>query len=203
MVQDALGCEQTLNSITIEEEFSVELELPVSIEVGFEEFTELFPVISGEVTGLSYEWSSPDMSLLSCITCPDPEIGPISQNTMVTLTVTNDFGCTAVATTNIFVDKEVIIKVPTAFTPDNNGVNDLLNVFGREGTIVTRFDVYTRWGELVYSNPIQFMINDKSIGWDGRFQGVLLDAGVYNYMVEAVFVDGTEKFVKGQTTLLR
>ena len=203
IVQDALGCEQTLSNILIEEEFSVQLVLPPSVEVGFEEFAELFPVITGEVSGIDYKWSSPDITLLSCLDCPDPQIGPIIENSLVTLTVTNDFGCRATATTSIFVDKEVIIKVPTAFTPDNNGVNDLLNVFGRDGTTISRFDIYTRWGELVFSNTNTFMVNDKSVGWDGRYNGQLLDAGVYNYMIEAEFVDGTQKFVKGQTTLIR
>lgn len=202
-VIDALGCEQALNNIVIEEEFSISLELPGSIEVGFEEDTQLFPVITGEVSGLTYQWSAENPDLLNCNTCPDPIIGPITENTTVSLTVGNQFGCTATQVVSIFVDKEIIVKVPTAFTPDNNGVNDLLNVFGRDGTQITRYEIYTRWGELIYRYDQSFFVNDKSIGWNGTFAGQLVDSGVYNYIIEAEFVDGTQRFVKGQTTLIR
>ena len=70
-----------------------------------------------------------------------------------------------------------VVYVPTAFTPDGNGVNDEFYVY--ENPYVSDFDVkiYSRWGELVYqSSAIDFR-------WTGVFKGQLLQGGNYVYVM--------------------
>jgi len=70
-----------------------------------------------------------------------------------------------------------IFYIPNAFSPNNDGVNDRFRITA-ENITVQRFDVYNRWGQLVFSSP------DAIEGWDGTKNGVLQPMGVYLYMLD-------------------
>jgi gliding motility-associated-like protein len=65
------------------------------------------------------------------------------------------------------------ILFPSAFTPNNDGRNDLFKVLGHAELSEFTLAVYDRWGQKVFST------SDSKIGWDGSFKGRLLDTGVY------------------------
>ncbi|MBK6902730.1 MAG: gliding motility-associated C-terminal domain-containing protein [Saprospirales bacterium] len=88
------------------------------------------------------------------------------------------------------------IFVPTAFTPDNDGNNDILYVRGN-GIDEVYFAVYSRWGQLLFETT------DLNVGWDGAFKGEALPPDVFGYYLRAVCFDGQEYFEKGNVTLLR
>jgi gliding motility-associated-like protein len=88
------------------------------------------------------------------------------------------------------------IFVPNAFTPNGDGNNDILYVYGNEIKGLT-FSVYDQWGEL------QFKSENKSAGWDGTFKGKGQPVGVYVYFLEATLNDGHVVKKKGTITLLR
>lgn len=88
------------------------------------------------------------------------------------------------------------IFVPNAFTPNNDGKNDLLMIYGTDIKSV-RFSVYDQWGEL------QFQSTNQSKGWDGTFKGRPQPVGVYVYYLEAVMNDNNQLKKKGTITLLR
>ena len=88
------------------------------------------------------------------------------------------------------------ISVPMAFSPNNDGYNDFLLVYGPDITNVV-FDVYDRWGALVFTTT------DKTIGWNGEYNGKQANSGVYVYKVKASFYDGRVKTIVGDVTLVR
>ncbi|RPE13394.1 gliding motility-associated C-terminal domain-containing protein [Chitinophaga lutea] len=88
------------------------------------------------------------------------------------------------------------IFVPNAFTPNNDGVNDILLVYGT--TINTmEIRIYNQWGQLVFES------RDKSRGWDGTMSGQRQPVGVYNYVLRATLQDGTTVQKRGTITIVR
>jgi gliding motility-associated-like protein len=88
------------------------------------------------------------------------------------------------------------IFVPNTFTPNNDGKNDILYVYGN--TIAKmKLRVYNQWGQFIYES-----LNIQN-GWDGTYKGDIQPNGVYVYFLEAEFNDGTKTTKKGTITLLR
>ena len=111
-------------------------------------------------------------------------------------------GCEATDRVTVNVRKDRAIWVPTGFTPNGDGQNDLLRVHGLNGTRILRFQVFDRWGELVYERS-GFVVNDPSIGWDGIFRNQPVNPGVYVWYLEAEYIDGYQEVKRGQSTLIR
>jgi gliding motility-associated-like protein len=65
------------------------------------------------------------------------------------------------------------ILFPSAFTPNNDGKNDLFKALGKDELNEFNLVVFDRWGQKVFST------NDFTKGWDGHFKGKLLGMGVY------------------------
>ncbi len=87
-------------------------------------------------------------------------------------------------------------QLPDAFSPNGDGNNDLLFVYGGQIEKIV-FDVYNRWGEKVFSS------SSVSDGWDGNFKGEKATTGVYVYLLKAVFTDGSILDSSGNVTLVR
>ena len=86
--------------------------------------------------------------------------------------------------------------VPMAFSPNGDGNNDFLFVYGGQIEKFT-FEVYDRWGEKVFTTSSQ------DIGWDGTFNGKDVSSGVYIYKLKAFFTDGELETSQGNITLVR
>ena len=97
---------------------------------------------------------------------------------------------------DVYVNFKALIGVPNAFSPNGDGVNDIVFVEGK-GITELVFRIYNRWGEKVFES------HDQSIGWNGYYKGVLQEVDVYTYTVEATFVNGQTIPLKGNITLLR
>jgi gliding motility-associated-like protein len=88
------------------------------------------------------------------------------------------------------------VYVPTAFTPNGDGLNDILHVLGN--TIQSlEFSIYNRYGQKIFEST------NQRTGWNGRFRNKLQPTGTYVYYVRAVMLDGTIKSRKGTILLLR
>lgn len=86
--------------------------------------------------------------------------------------------------------------IPNAFTPNQDGSNDIL--FVRGSTIKELlFRIYDRWGEKVFETT-----NPKT-GWDGTYKGKPAQAGVYDYYVEATCYNNEKFFKKGNVTVIK
>ncbi|MRG46730.1 T9SS type B sorting domain-containing protein [Chitinophaga sp. SYP-B3965] len=88
------------------------------------------------------------------------------------------------------------IFVPNAFTPNADGLNDVLLVYGT--TIATmEIRIFNQWGQLVFESK------DKGRGWDGTMSGKKQPVGVYNYILRASLQDGTTVSKRGTITIVR
>jgi gliding motility-associated-like protein len=92
---------------------------------------------------------------------------------------------------------EPMIFVPNAFTPDGDGLNDVLYVRGYNIERVIIFAIYNRWGEKV------FEAHSQSEGWDGTFNGKTAVGDVFAYYLKVECLSGEEFFKKGNVTVLR
>jgi gliding motility-associated-like protein len=86
--------------------------------------------------------------------------------------------------------------VPTGFSPNGDGNNDVLNVYGTLKASEFRLEVYNRWGEKLFSTT------DKSKGWDGTYNGADVPVGVYAYIYR-VNIEGKIIQKSGSVTLIR
>ena len=86
--------------------------------------------------------------------------------------------------------------VPSAFSPDGNGENDMECVYGKCVEDVY-FVIYDRWGEKVFES------NDLAKCWDGRFRGKEMNTAVFVYYMKAKLTTGDEVVKKGNITLVR
>lgn len=138
---------------------------------------------------------------LSCTDCPAP-VASITNNTTYTVTVTNNFGCRATdrVSINVFCQKAQVF-VPNAFTPDGDGLNDILMIRG-SGISVKTFRIFNRWGELIFERT-NFNPNDPKFGWDGKIRGVPATPDVFVYTAEVICDNGITYVYKGNTTVLK
>jgi gliding motility-associated-like protein len=88
------------------------------------------------------------------------------------------------------------IFIPNIFSPNNDGLNDVLYVRG-EGIAQLSFVIFNRWGEKVFET------NDPYLGWDGTFKGQQAETGVYVYMVNVTLDNGLTLKRSGNVTLVR
>lgn len=92
---------------------------------------------------------------------------------VVTQTVTYPFGCVYAQKITFIVGKGYILAVPTAFTPNNDSLNDTFRPVTK-GLKNVHLDVYDTWGSLIYSET-----GDVLRGWDGKLKGVNAENGNY------------------------
>jgi gliding motility-associated-like protein len=114
----------------------------------------------------------------------------------ICLMVSTNYGCSDTLCRQVYVDVIPSIGVPNAFSPDGDGVNDFLFVYGL-GIETLDFKVYNRWGQLVFET------NDRNRGWDGTFKGVPQEMDAYAWIATATFITGSSKTLKGNVTLVR
>ena len=90
------------------------------------------------------------------------------------------------------------IYVPTGFSPNGDGQNEIFSILVGADVETFTFFVYDRWG-----NRIVHAKNDPAFTWDGTFNGEEVNSGVYPYMYEVTFTDGTHEWHSGNITVIR
>jgi gliding motility-associated-like protein len=114
----------------------------------------------------------------------------------VCLTTSNDVGCKDTQCKSVRSIVYPIVDVPTGFSPNGDGINDVVFVRGY-GIETLTFRIFNRWGEKIFETT------DKNRGWDGTYKSVLQEMEVYQYTLTVTFFDGTQAFKKGNITLLK
>ena len=114
------------------------------------------------------------------------------------LVAQNEFGCINSDTIFITVVKDNILLVPTAFSPNGDGVNDVFKIVRTVNIYkLKEFSVWNRWGEKVFET------SDVNEGWDGTFGNHLQPMSVYVWQIIAESKDSEEIVRKGNVTLVR
>ena len=133
-------------------------------------------------------------------TIANPEATP-DETTTYTVTLTDGDGCTTTQRITITVltpeCNRPFIFFPNAFTPNNDGFNDMVYLRAAFSVEEVFFMIYTRWGEKVFES------NSLDNGWDGRFKGKKLGSDVYAYYLRVRCANGDDYTEKGNITLLR
>lgn len=175
-------------------DFTVQATPMATINIG--ESTTLSYTLSGNAGNYESVWSPP--STLSCANCVSPVSTP-NVTTHYQIEVRNDVGCIATDTVTILVIPDYSIFVPNAFTPNNDGNNDVFRLFGNIKTIAyLDIQIFNRIGEKVFESQ------DHNFGWDGTYKGVLQNPSVFIWQMKLAFLDGhREELRKGSVTLMR
>lgn len=198
-IEDRNGCTATISALVGgPEELSVDLGENITINLGE---TANLNAVAYPAGNYFYTWSPEDS--LTCIDCPTTDAYGLFFQTTYQVTIEDEFGCKAEDFINIYINKYRRVFVPTGFSPFTGNENDLLRTHGDEGTIVKSFRVYDRWGELVYENNVPYGINEPGIGWDGTFDGKIMNPAVFVWSLEVEYIDGATDVLKGHTTLIR
>ncbi len=114
---------------------------------------------------------------------------------LVTLSVQNEWDCIDTASKSILIQPIYTYYVPSAFSPNGDGINDFFYPMGN-GKQEQSIAIYDRWGALIYSGT---EINSQ---WDGRFKGAKVLQGVYMYKITITDVKGEVHTYQGDVTVL-
>lgn len=195
IVTNQFGCSDTLSTtVTI-------LDLPGTVTLSVDP-EEILVGESSELTvlgcdGCSYQWSPSET--LSEDDIPNPLATP--ELTTEYTVIVSQSGCSVTLRGTVTVNylcQEPYIFFPSAFTPNNDGENDVLRVRARPVLVLDVYWViYNRWGQKMFEAT---NLNDA---WDGTYKGKELPPDVYGFYL-TINCPGGEKFVKqGNVTLLR
>lgn len=143
-----------------------------------------------------------DTPRLNCTTCPTPLLTAV-ESMPIFVTVTDENGCSTTTSTQIQVlPRSRKIFVPTAFSPNDDGINDVFYINADERVSqITRMQVYDRWGNLFFTNE-NINANEPAAGWNGTVNGKPADSGVYVWFAEIIFADGSKETISGDMSLL-
>lgn len=138
----------------------------------------------------------------ACPACLRQEWQP-SSTIPYTVTIVDTFGCRASATMLVSVDKTRFLYIPNAFSPNDDGFNDYLQLGAGPGIGDLEFlQIYDRWGDLLYELDAPVPV-DQWPGWDGRGREKEMNPGVYIYYLRVRTTDGAIIEKSGDVTVLR
>lgn len=150
-------------------------------------------LLSANVTGAitSFQWSPAGLLInplgFSSLTTP------LNVNTTFSLRVTNTEGCTSTRVAIVKVYKPLFM--PSGFTPNNDGLNDIFRIPPDVLLNLSDFSIYNRWGNRVFSTT------NITKGWDGKVDGVPADSGIFAYIINGNS-GGKKIFLKGTFVLI-
>ena len=153
--------------------------------------TENNPALDATVPLGSYLWNDGSTS---------PSL-PISAPGTYSVTISNECGNSS-ASTQVQLQSCDALYIPTAFSPNGDGINDEFLLQSPLPLQIEHFQIFDRWGNQVYSRNGSFML-DESQGWDGTFRGSPLPVGPYIYFFRLVKEDGTSEIRSGEINIIR
>jgi gliding motility-associated-like protein len=195
---DSVGCFTDTASVTIIIKSLPQVNAGPDKTYPYNAIFTISPVYSANVA--SYSWM-PNSSL-SCITCPITS-GIALTSQQYTIKAISDSGCVSKDNITIFIEcKYANLLMPSAFTPNRDGLNDIYYPMTRGIKTVKRFVIYNRYGQQLFERK-NFVPNDKSFGWDGKLNGIDQSPGSYVYMLETICDLGEIVTKKDSFLLLR
>jgi len=99
--------------------------------------------------------------------------------------------------------KESNVYFPNVFSPNNDGINDIFLPFANEEVEEVKFfRIFNRWGNLIFEQK-NFPPNDLSFGWNGTYNGEVLDDNIFVYISSVKLSSGKEETIAGDVALIR
>jgi gliding motility-associated-like protein len=194
-VVDQQGC-TVVKTYTLIYQYNFSIDATSMPTINMGESVDLGYTITGTAGTLTNVWS-PNINL-SSTTTDIVTASPLS-TIRYRIDVTNQVGCLAYDTVTVVVIPDYQYYVPNAFSPNQDGVNDEYEIFGKKKNWkFLDMQIFNRWGERVFTS------SDINFHWDGRFKGQLLTPQVLVYTLQITFIDGhSEMMQRGSITLLR
>lgn len=171
----------------------------ITIQLG-EKVQNIKPGLNSNRT-VAYQWEARDGSFLECPTCRSLSAQP-TQNTVFILTVTDINGCQSIDSVQIEVLPVRQIYVPTAFSPNGDGVNDVFYLQGKYEAKIIYLRIFDRWGNQVFQMQ-NGVLNDPVFGWKGQVTGNHMNTQAYLYTAEIEFADGIRKHLSGEIVAVK
>ncbi len=114
----------------------------------------------------------------------------------ITLMVTNQFGCTDTIFKTVLVTFDENLFIPSGFTPNGDGNNDIFRVRGNNISYST-MSIFNQWGQRIWHSP------KETIGWDGNANGAQVPSGTYAYAIEVHLITGEKIYYRGNINVIR
>jgi gliding motility-associated-like protein len=199
-ISDVLGC-------TVQQKVTVKQPGKLTVFAGLDTLVNLGTYF--QLTAMAnqspvlYKWIPQD--LVVCSTCSSTRTKErVNSQIVYKVQVTNPDGCVAEDDISIEVAKNRPVFIPSAFSPNNDGVNDFFTAFANESAkFIKDLTIYDRYGGIIYKVE-NIKINDETSGWNGTdSKGTALNTGVYLYTVTILFIDETALSFSGNLHLMR
>ncbi|MFN7115153.1 MAG: gliding motility-associated C-terminal domain-containing protein [Saprospiraceae bacterium] len=196
-VRDANDCEITFNTaILAPSEPKVDLGPDLTIKLG--DSVELVGLTNFDPSKI--EWRPADS--VSTPNALRTFVSPI-ETTTYALTISDTSGCTATDQITVFINRARNVFIPTAFSPDGDGINDFFVINAGDDVVrIKELRIFDRWGNMMFRRGA-FQPNDPQFGWNGTFNGREVNIGVYVYYLEIEFIDGFVEIFEGDITVVR
>lgn len=203
-VEDPAGCTESVTvEVTQPRPISVSFDSTIVIVELGDSTTQLNPIVVSDLPIAQYRWT-PATGLSSDTVRSPIVIPPESLN--YTIVVTDINGCTGDASVFVELDVNRNVYIPNAFAPEGDQfLNQQFRLFSCAGVrMVKSVTLFDRWGDLLYqANDLAPNCQDGSPLWDGRYNGKLMNPGVYVYLIEIEFEDDITLLYRGDVTLIR
>jgi gliding motility-associated-like protein len=158
--------------------------------IGLDTNGKIVALVSGGTLPYQYRWSydNVERSIISGL-----------ENGFYSLKVKDANDCEDSLISEVQYDNCCTPSIPNAFTPNNDGKNDVFRILYKGDIVLKEFSIYNRYGQQIFTTN---NINDV---WDGRFNGRDEDLGVYYYLVKIICgnLKNKEVLLKGDVTLIR
>ena len=201
-IRDNNNCTHS-DSVVIEQTPNLIVNAGDNLLVEFGGSVTLNATVQNHTGDVDWEWSSSNINNFSCpVGCPNPTIRDITKSFSAKVTAVDSKNCSGEDFVTVNVYEEDHLFVPKAFSPNQDGVNDILIVFGNPKIHILNFKIYSRWGELLFHDS-DFFANDRTRGWNGYLGGEVVNQGTYVWTAEYQLLSGKIDFTRGQTTLLK
>ena len=197
VVKDKKGCKVEQN-LTVKSPLQLALKIPVLDTIIKNDSVNLAPILN--FTPDSMAWLPP--TNLSCSNCLNPYFKPTQYSTNFQFFAWKN-GCPNSATIELIsrTYRNHNVFIPNAFTPDDNGTNDVFTVMNNPTVAsIEKLQIFDRWGELIWE--AHDFIPEK-LGWDGNFRGKPMNPAVFVYVAHVLFKDGEKGKFAGDFTLIR
>jgi gliding motility-associated-like protein len=148
--------------------------------------------------GVSYQWASngPGSAAFSSDSTILTTVNPtVDGSYVIYISALSNEGCEVSDTVYLLVEANDPV-IPTAFSPNNDGLNDLFEVVRLNKANLSSFKVYNRWGELLYDDATEG-------AWDGTYKGKEQPREVYIYIISWFNPGGNVVVKRGALTLMR